>query len=267
MLRNVKDLRGYAIRATDGVIGKVDDLYFDDDDWAIRYLVVDTGTWLRGRKVLISPIAIGPPDWMSQLLPVSLTKAQVERSPTSTPGSRCHASTKPSTPDITDTRTTGAAQVLWGMGAYPGSLTTEDRIEDELKARRTHAPQTRTIATCAAANAVIGHHIHATDGDIGHVEDLLVDDHTWAIRYLIVDTSNWWGGHHVLVAPQWIKDVSWSDANVSVGLTRQAVKNAPRYDPAAQLDRQQEQGIYEHYGRPGYWTTKAIRDGAAPPVK
>ena len=81
------------------------------------------------------------------------------------------------------------------------------------------------------------------------MEDLLVDDHTWAIRYLIVDASNWWGGHHVLVAPQWIEDVSWSDAKVSVGLTRHAVKNAPRYDPA-QLDRQQEQGIYEHYGHP-----------------
>ena len=93
MLRNVNDLRGYAIRATDGVIGKVEDLYFDDDDWAIRYLIVDTGTWLRDRKVLISPIAIGHPDWMGQLLPVSLTKAQVERSPdidTRKPVSRQH---------------------------------------------------------------------------------------------------------------------------------------------------------------------------------
>ena len=93
MLRNVKDLQGYAIRATDGVIGAVDDLYFDDEDWAIRYLVVDTGTWLSGRKVLISPIAIGHPDWMGQLLPVSLTKSQIEKSPdidTRKPVSRQH---------------------------------------------------------------------------------------------------------------------------------------------------------------------------------
>ena len=81
MLRNVKDLRGYAIRATDGVIGEVDDFYFDDEDWAVRYLIVDTGSWLSGRKVLISPLAIGHPDWLAQLLPVSLTKAQVENSP------------------------------------------------------------------------------------------------------------------------------------------------------------------------------------------
>ena len=81
MLRNVKDLRGYAIRATDGVIGHVDDFYFDDEAWAIRYLVVETGRWLPDRQVLISPISIGHPDWSAQLLPVSLTKAQVKGSP------------------------------------------------------------------------------------------------------------------------------------------------------------------------------------------
>jgi sporulation protein YlmC with PRC-barrel domain len=267
MLRNVTHLRGYAIRATDGVIGKVDDLYFDDDDWAIRYLVVDTGSWLSGRKVLISPIAIGHPDWMSQQLPVSLTKAQIEHSPdidTRKPVSRQHEAAYfayYSYPYYWG----GAG--LWGMGAYPGSLTTENRIEAEMETRRTQGTQTPDDCHLRSSQEVIGHHIHAKDGDIGHVADLLVDDHTWAIRYLIVDTSNWWSGHHVLVSPQWIEDVSWSDANVSVGLTREAVKNAPRYDPAAQLDRQQEQGIYEHYRRPGYWTTKAIRDGAAPPVK
>ncbi len=92
-LRTVKDLRGYAIRATDGVIGKVDDLYFDDEDWAIRYLVVDTGGWLSGRKVLISPIAIGQPDWLDGVLPVALTKAKVEHAPdidTRKPVSRQH---------------------------------------------------------------------------------------------------------------------------------------------------------------------------------
>ena len=93
MLRNVKDLRGYRIRASDGVIGKVDDFYFDDETWAIRYLVVDTGTWLSGRKVLISPIALGHAGWMGRQLPVALTRAQVERSPdidTKKPVSRQH---------------------------------------------------------------------------------------------------------------------------------------------------------------------------------
>jgi len=258
MLRNVKDLRGYAIRATDGVIGDVDDFYFDDDDWAIRYLVVDTGSWLSGRQVLVSPLAIGHPDWMGRFLPVALTKAQVEHSPdidTRKPVSRQH-----------EAEYFGyygypyywGGIGLWGVGAYPGSLTIEHRIAENLTPGRTTAEQTSDDSHLRSCRAVIGHHVHATDGDIGHVENFLVDDHTWAIRYLIVDTSNWWGGHQVLVAPQWIEAVSWFDAKVSVDLTRQAVKDAPPYDSAAQLDRRQEQGMYDHYGRPGYWTGTII---------
>ena len=267
MLRNVKDLRGYAIRASDGVIGKVDDFYFDDETWAIRYLVVDTGSWLSGRKVLISPIALGHAGWMGRQLPVALTRAQVERSPdidTRKPVSRQHEAR---VLRILRVSVLWGGAGLWGMGAYPGGLTTQGRIEEDLKAHGTHATPTPDDCHLRSSNAVIGHHIKATDGDIGHLEDLLVDDHTWAIRHLIVNTSNWWGGQRVLIAPHSIKDVSWSEAKVSVDLTRQAVKDAPAYASAAQLDRQPEQEIDEHRGRPGHWTTKAHEDTAAPPAK
>ncbi len=141
MLRSVKDLRGYAIRATDGTIGEVADLYFDDDDWAIRYLVVDTGGWLSGRKVLISPHAIGHPDWLDRVLPVSLTRAKIEHSPdvdTQKPVSRQHEAAHfgyYGYPYYWD----GAG--LWGMGAYPGSLTTEDKVIEDMKARRPSTPR------------------------------------------------------------------------------------------------------------------------------
>ena len=261
MLRNVRHLRGYAIRATDGAIGEVDDLYFDDDRWAIRYLVVDTGSWLPGRKVLISPHAIGRPDWMAQQLPVSLTKTQVEGSPdvdTRKPVSRQY--------EAEYLRYYGYPHYwggagLWGMGAYPGSLTTEGSFEEAMKATRVppmHTPGDSHLRSC---RALTGYHICASDGDIGHVKDLLVEDRTWAIRYLIVDTSNWWRGHDVLIAPQWIETVSWPDEKVSVDLTRQAVQDAPAYDAAAHLDREQEQAMHEHYGRPGYWA-EAGRDAS-----
>jgi sporulation protein YlmC with PRC-barrel domain len=241
MLRNVKDLRGYAIRATDGVIGKVDDLYFDDEDWAIRYLVVDTGGWLAGRKVLISPLAIGQPDWLERVLPVSLTRAKVEHAPdidTTKPVSRQH-----------ETTYFGyyGYPLYWLGGVGPGPTPTEQ------------APDDCHLRSC---HTVTGYHVHAKDGDIGHVADLLVDDQTWAIRYLIIDTSNWWIGHKVLVGPQWIDNVSFPDAKVSVDLTRVAVKTAPPYDAAVQLDRQREQAIFEHYGRAGYWTPDAVDDAA-----
>jgi sporulation protein YlmC with PRC-barrel domain len=253
MMWNVKDLRGYAIRTTDGVIGTVDDFYFNDEDWAIRYLVIDTGTWLSGRRVLISPAAIGSPDWMIQELPVSLTKAQVRLSPdidTRKPVSRQH--------EAEYSRYYGypyywGGAGFWGMGAYPGNLTAEDTINEELRSAAKHPPATDDCHL-RSSNTVIGYQVHATDGDIGHVDDLLVDDQTWAIRYLIVKTGGWWRGRRVLVAPRWINDVSWSMATVSVNLTRVAIEGAPPYDSETQLDRQREQALHDHYDRPGYWT-------------
>jgi len=215
----------------------------------------------------IGTVAIGHPDWMAQLLPVSITREQVRNSPdfdTRKPVSRQHEARYL---NYYGYPSYWGGTGLWGMGGYPGGLTTtdEDVVRAEMKARRRTKVETDVAddSHLRSCRAILGHHIHATDGEIGHIENVLVDEHTWAIRYLVVDTSNWWGGHHVLVVPQWIQRVSWAEATVSVDVTREAVKRAPRYDSAAQLDRQQETAIYEHYGRPGYWTTKAIRDSAA----
>jgi uncharacterized protein YrrD len=271
MLRSMKNLEDYAIRATDGIIGHVKDFYFDDQAWVIRYLVVDTGTWLSSRKVLISPISIGHPDWTDRVLPVSITKEQVKNSPdidTQKPVSRQH--------EIQYLGYYGypyywGGTGLWGDGidpsmmmtGYAGFPSTPHPSEEEMAYARAEAARHQNddphLRSC---KAVIGHHIQATDGDIGHVEGLLIDEETWAVRYVIVNTSNWWLGHQVLIAPQWIQDVSWSDATVSVNLTRQAVKDAPPYDSEAPLERKQEMGIHEHYGRPGYWASEVKRDAA-----
>jgi hypothetical protein len=97
------------------------------------------------------------------------------------------------------------------------------------------------------------YHIQATDGGIGHVQGLLIDEETWAVRYMIVDTSSWWLGHQVLVAPQWIEEVRWPDEAIVVTVSRQAVRDAPSYDAAVPLNRDQETRLYRHHGRPGYW--------------
>jgi hypothetical protein len=242
----------------------VKDVYFDDEAWVIRYLVVDTGTSLSSRKVLISPIAIGQPNWTDKVLPVSITKEQVKNSPdidTQKPVSRQH-----------EVRYLGhygypyywGGTGLWGNGPYPNTIATgfagyvsmPRAIQPEAEQASTHAEASQHQGDnlhLRSYKAVTGHHIQATDGDIGHLQGLLVDDETWAIRYLIVNTSNWWLGHDVLVAPQWIQHVNWPDATVAVNLKRQAVKDAPPYDSTAQLDRLQEVAIHEHYRCPGYW--------------
>ena len=105
----------------------------------------------------------------------------------------------------------------------------------------------------------MGYHIEATDGDIGQVKGLLVDEETWAVRYMIVDTSSWWFGHQVLIAPQWIKSLRWDERTVAVALSREAVKDSPSYDPATLPDRSAESSLYAHYGRVGYWPTEGHR--------
>ncbi|MEO8848289.1 MAG: PRC-barrel domain-containing protein [Casimicrobiaceae bacterium] len=273
MLRSVKDLKGYAIRATDGDIGHVVDFYFDDARWVVRYLLVNTGAWLSGRDVLISPIAIGRPNWAEKVLPVSITKAQVERSPpidTAKPVSRQH-----------EIRYLGyygypyywGGAGLWGEGLFPSAMMVPGYVagsfavphtplsEAEKSLARTEEAQHRSddphLRDCAT---VMEYHVGATDGDIGHIEGLLVDDETWSIRYIIVNTSNWWMGHKVLIAPQWIKNVSWHDASVFVNLTQQEVKDAPPYDSTVELDRTREVSLHKHYGRPGYWAAEEKDD-------
>ena len=274
MLRDMNDLEGYAIRATDGTIGHVKDFYFDDEAWVIRYLVVDTGSWLSSRKVLVSPIAIGQPDWTAKVLPVSITKEQVKNSPdidTEKPVSRQH-----------EMRYLGyygypyywGGAGLWGGGVYPnmmvpaygGFVATPPSAQSEAEksfARAEAARHQNDDPHLRDCKAVMRYHVQATDGDIGHVDGLIFDEETWAIRYVVVNTSNWWLGHQVLIAPQWISAISWHDATVSVNLTQQAVKDAPPYDPAVKLDRQQELEIHKHYGRRGYWAREATPEAAA----
>ena len=264
MLRSIKNFEGFAVRATDGTIGHVTDCYIDDKTWAVRYLIVNTGSWLSSRKVLISPIAVDHPDWTERVLPVSLTKEQVKNSPdidTDKPVSRQH-----------ERQYLGyygypyywAGDGLWGAGAYPGMMLmglgdggSESAYRhaqaQDARAEAKDEESARGDPRLRSCNALMKYHVEASDGGMGHVQGLLLDDDTWAIRYLVVDTSNWWLGHQVLIAPRWIQAINWLDATVSVHLTQQAVKDAPLYNSAVPFSRDQEMALYQHHSRTGYW--------------
>ena len=259
MLRNSQELQSYAIAATDGEMGKVADIFFDDQSWVVRYLVVDTGTWLTSRKVLISPYAAQRADWDSKCLRVSLSREQVKNSPdidTDMPVSRQH---EMAYADYYSYPYYWGADAYWGDGLYYPivpliTAETEAHARDERAHRQNDDPHLRSC------NSVLGYHIHANDGDIGHVQSMLVDEKTWAIRYLVVDTSNWWMGHKVLIPPDWISGVSWADSSVSVNLSRDTVKNSPRYESTEDLNRSHELELYSHYGRPTYWEREHARE-------
>jgi hypothetical protein len=249
MLRSVKEIRNYVLKAKDGEIGRCKDLLFDDSFWAVRYMVADTGKWLTDRKVLISPISLGKPDWDSKLFPIRLTKKRIENSPVpdeDAPISRQH--------EIRWHKYYGwpfywGGTYAWGAVPYPGELYDKNSQENETDEVDLGDDHLRSV------NEVTDYRIQATDVEVGHVEDFIVDDETWIIHYMVVDTRNWLPGKKVLVAPTWIDSVDWAENKVSVSLTAEQLKNSPEYDPAAPVSREYEVRLYDYYGRPKYWVT------------
>ena len=269
MLRHAKELEHYELRARDGKIGHVDDFFFDDRTWTVRYLVVDTGTWLDSRKVLISPTAVSRAEWDKKCLPVNLTQEQVRNSPsidTEVPVSREHEAA------LTQYYNWPA---YWGAAGFPEmgfalpiapilpanipAAHANDRHESGGASASSAAQESRDARGGTAVHedrhlrsvrAVTGHGIEATDGAIGHVDDFLIDDRSWEIRYLIVDTRNWWPGKKVILAPQWIHEVGWDEAKVRVDLARAVIKSSPAYDPTQQVTPDYAGQLHRHYGRP-----------------
>ena len=267
MLRTLKDYEKCAIGATDGDIGHAKDLYFDDHAWVVRYVIVDAGSWLSDRKVLISPISIHHPDWPAHRLPAEITREQVKNSPPITTDKPVSRQYELDYLGYYGYPAYWSGAGMWGGGIIPmamypgyaglgsGAPAPQQASEEDAKAERArHRDDDPHLRSC---EAVVGYHILATDGEVGHVEGFLIDDETWAIRYLVVNTSNWWFGHQVLIAPQWISGVHWTDESVTVDLSREAVKSAPSYHPSVALDRQSETGLYMHYGRPPHWNASS----------
>ena len=248
MHKKIKDLKGNTIVATDGDIGALDDFYFDDKSWTIRYMVVSTGSWFLGKDLLLSPFAVGKAGISSGQINVMLTRQQVDVSPgidTDKPVSRQHEARYH---DYYGYPYYWSGPYLWGPMYYPQLSDGDQEIVEE---RRAEEEETGDLHLRSAAK-VTGYHIEATDGEIGHVEDFIIDDETWQIRYMVVDTRNWLPGKKVLIAPRWIERVSWDDSKVYVNLSREAIENGPEYQPDA-LNREYEGKLYEHYDRPKYW--------------
>jgi uncharacterized protein YifN (PemK superfamily) len=136
---------------------------------------------------------------------------------------------------------------FWGVGAYPAILASGSETTDVL------AENSATDVHLRSDAEVRGYHVEGSDGTIGHVQDFIVDDETWAVRYLVVNTRNWWFGKHVLVAPQWATRISWADRKVQVDLSRQAIKDSPEWNAASAINRAYEKRLYEYYERSAYW--------------
>jgi sporulation protein YlmC with PRC-barrel domain len=254
MLRSLKELERYKVNATDGHIGSVVDFLLDDQRWTVRYLVVETGSFFSERRVLITPISFRQVDWSTKQFHLALTMDKVKSSPNvdvDMPVSRQH---ERDYYGYYGYPYYWADAGLWGMSAYPGALATsrwyDASVENAENASDIHL---------RSVNEVRGYTIQGSDEEIGHVDDFIVDDESWEVCYLVVDTSNWWFGRKVLIAPRWATRVSWEERIVHVNMNRQQITNSPEWSPTVAINREYETRLHKHYGRPAYWDDAARR--------
>lgn len=272
MLCKFKTLKGYKLNSLDGEIGKIIEFYFDGKHWTIRYLVAETGNWLIDRQVLISPYALGLVMSQEQSINVNLTKEQIESSPSLDTDKPVSQQFEESFYDYYGWPMYWGGAYSWGgsyspkimleagrrQGSAQGSrqkgleeapivVPTEETLRDSSQDESTYDIHLRSTLE------VIGYNIHAKDGEIGHVEDFIIDDETWAIRYLVVATRSWWPGKKVIISPEWIENVSWGESKVFINLSRKIIKQSPEYIETSLLTRAYETGLHYLYNLPGYW--------------
>ena len=238
MLRSLSTVLGYTIQVVDGELGTVHDFFFEDLTWTVRYLVVQSGTWLNHRLVLLSTAMLGKPDWQARTFPVSLTQEQVRTSPdvdTDKPVSRQH--------EIAMSTHYGLPY-YWSVEPLPIS-------RPPLPVAAVSVQEIDGDPHLRSLREVSSYHVHCPDENAGSVDDFIADDETWSIRWIVVALGGaWWLRKRVLVGSRWIKNVSWAGGEVCIRLSRNQLEKSPEFDPAAAVNREYEVQLYDYYGRP-----------------
>jgi hypothetical protein len=245
MLYETKHLNDYTLYSLDGKIGKVKELFFDDLHWTVRYLVADTGKWLKGKRVLIAPSFLTDVDQQAKRISVNLTKKQIEESP--------HLdSDKPVSRQYED-----EYHIYYGIQTYylaPSQLDKPPLLVYSNKAAQDRNQEENSWEPeLQSTRDVIGNIVEALDGPVGCIEDFIVDTDQWKIRYFIVDTQDWWPGKRILVAPQWAHDIKWGTKKIFIKLNREPFKQLQEYSTESMLTREYEIKLHQSCNREGYW--------------
>ena len=242
MLRTANHIIGYGIAGNDGDIGHCSDFLFRDDDWSISYLAVDTGRWLPGKKVVIPPSVVSRPDWESKTIPVSLTIERIKGGPTV------------NSKDIVsrDYEKQCLEYYKWPAIAAASISVAGPVVQPTIPRSVARSVEALGDNHLRSMNVVKTYKLEATDGEIGFIEDLILDDESWRVRYFVACTSAW-KGKDVLVSPQWIESIDWADKRVKVDLPINSIKSSPNFDPAIAINREYEARLYNYYGKPVDW--------------
>jgi hypothetical protein len=219
MLQNIKQFYGSRLASLDGDFGHAKDFYFDDKAWVIRYLVADTGSWLTGRLVLLSPHAFGKWDLYEKALHIKLRKKQIEDSPsidTHEPVSRQF--------EENYYRSYGwppywQGGQMWGMGGYP--IVALPLPQDPATRK---AIEPRADRHLQSAKSITGYSIEASDGLVGHLGGFLVDDRSWVISDLVVKAGHWFTGKELQISPRMVERISTEESKIFVNLARADIR-------------------------------------------
>lgn len=245
MLRRLRDFETWNVSSRDGDdLGTIQDCYFDDEKWTVRYVVVKTGNWLTGRSFLVSPMSVDRVQWDEAWLQLGLTQEQIKGAPDADLARPVSRQWEANYSSYYGVPYYWYGPSVWGLGPTPYVARP---MPQAMSQQRDYSPEEQHLRS---AREVTGYHIHARDGEIGHVEDFLVDDDSWTIRYVMVDTSNWIGGRTVLFAPEWTNRIDWTAQRMYVDATRDEIKNSPEYHPGAEIDRRYHQQLADIYRRP-----------------
>ncbi|WP_207533226.1 PRC-barrel domain-containing protein [Desertivirga arenae] len=246
MLRSILSLRNFSIRATDGEIGKVKDFYFDDQAWTLRYLVVETGNWLMGRKVLISTAALHAPDWDNRTFPVDLTTDQVKHSPdidTEKPVTR-EQETDLHNHYSWPLDRGGIGFLTTGMvgGVIAPDIPFEERIAMEAHRGETREESPRHLRSF---KHLTDFSVRTSEDNIGELHDFLLNDNDWSIPYMVIEAGNWYSGDKLLAPTKFVDRVEWEGMSVNYLKSTASLRNAPEFD-YDQLDREDFISTYEN---------------------
>ena len=241
MLRSMQDLNGYTVEATDGDIGTVVDFLLDDRRWFVRSLVVETGRFLTRKQVLISPPSFGDPDGRTRHFHLALTREQVSTSPDV---------------DLSQPVSFGHEEPLQRLDGAPdtsGVYGVWEQGDLERLGGKPDAPLPVDEPRLRSANDLRGYRIQGADRSVGSIEDLIVDDGTWALSYLVVNTSDWGLSKKVLIAPHWTTRVSSTERVVQLDMLSDQIRRSPVWEASDGVNREYETRLYDYYGRPKRW--------------
>jgi hypothetical protein len=257
MLRSIKNATEFNLHAKDGEIGNIKDFFFDDEKWVVRYMVVHTGSWLLGRDVLISPYSFSKVDWNNKRIEVALSREHIKNSPdidTDQPISRQKEMEYLS---YYGYPIYWGGPGMWGDATYPAvmaaALQEKEKREKEQEFRDMEYRKKEKENHLRSIQEVGGYSIEAIDDSVGHVEDFIIEEESWCIRYIVVDTRNILPGKTVILSPEWIKEIDWGTSKVVVDLAAHTIKSSPEIDPDKPISRKDEEELYDHYDAPRYW--------------